>query len=150
MSFTPSQAATPNGQAIILQEHAQALAHYPHARLAGGLIFISGISSRRLDNTYEGVTTLENGTYQLDIRLQTRAVLENIKAILASINGATLRNLVDLTVFMVNMSDYAAFNEVYNDYFDQAETGPSRTTVAVKELPSPKLLIEIKAVALAP
>jgi 2-aminomuconate deaminase len=44
------------------------------------------------------------------------------------------------------MVNYKDFNSVYNEFF-KAETGPSRTTVAVKELPSPKLLIEIKAVA---
>ncbi|CAG8468093.1 9693_t:CDS:2 [Ambispora leptoticha] len=124
----------PNGQAVILADKAQALAHYPHARVAGGLIFVSGISSRKLDNTYEGVIELPDGTLQLDIRAQTRAVLDNIKGILESV-GASLRNLVDITVFLVDMGDYAAFNEVYNKYFE-AETGPSRTTVAVKQLPS--------------
>ncbi|RUP45387.1 Endoribonuclease L-PSP/chorismate mutase-like protein [Jimgerdemannia flammicorona] len=182
-----------NGQPLILKQEAQPLAHYPHARVAGGLIFVSGISSRRLDNTYEGVTYVPDGTFRLDIRAQTKAVLENIKLwhsideILQS-TGASLKNVVDLTVFLVDMEDYAAFNEVYNTFFS-AETGkqthiiygqdaaqcmrfhqnyscnyqiltyvaiwfvidlgPSRTTVAVKELPSPKLLIEIKATALA-
>jgi 2-aminomuconate deaminase len=60
--------------------------------------------------------------------------------------GGTLKNLLDITVFLVDMKDYAAFNIVYNKYFD-AQTGPTRTTVAVKELPNPRLLIEIKAVA---
>ena len=53
---------------------------------------------------------------------------------------------MDLTVFLIDMRDYGAFNKVYNEFFD-AKTGPARTTMAVKELPSPKLLIEIKAVA---
>ncbi|RKO91424.1 2-aminomuconate deaminase, partial [Blyttiomyces helicus] len=69
----------------------------------------------------------------------------SIKAILAA-GGATLENVVDLTVFLVDMKDYAGFNAVYNQYFDAA-TGPSRTTVAVHQLPNPRLLIEIKAVA---
>jgi 2-aminomuconate deaminase len=63
-----------------------------------------------------------------------------------------LEHLVDLTVFLVDMADYDGFNEVYNQYFD-AVSGPTRTTVAVKELPCKppnRLLIEIKAVALAP
>ncbi|CAG8467746.1 8312_t:CDS:2 [Paraglomus occultum] len=136
-----------NGQAVILKDRAQALAHYPHARIAGGFIFVSGISSRRLDNTYEGVIERPDGTLDLDIRAQTRAVIVNISAILDSV-GASLKNIIDLTVFLIDMKDYAAFNEVYNEFFS-AETGPSRTTVAVKELPSPKLLIEIKAIALA-
>jgi 2-aminomuconate deaminase len=63
--------------------------------------------------------------------------------------GASLKDLIDVTVFLVDMKDYAAFNEVYNQYFDP-QTGPSRTTVAVHQLPSPKLLIEIKSVASLP
>jgi 2-aminomuconate deaminase len=63
--------------------------------------------------------------------------------------GASLQHVVDLTVFLVDMQHYNEFNQVYNQYFDQ-KTGPSRTTVAVKQLPNPRLLIEIKATALAP
>jgi 2-aminomuconate deaminase len=70
-------------------------------------------------------------------------------ALILKETGAGLENIVDLTVFLVDMRDYKAFNEVYNEYFAQ-ETGPSRTTVAVKELPNPRLLIEIKAIALDP
>lgn len=63
--------------------------------------------------------------------------------------NASLENIIDLTVFLVDMKDYNGFNEVYNQFFD-AQSGPSRTTVAVHQLPNPRLLIEIKAVALAP
>ncbi|KAI3637701.1 hypothetical protein MIR68_004350 [Amoeboaphelidium protococcarum] len=136
-----------NGKAIIMQDRAPALARYPHARICNGMIYVSGISSRRLDNTYEGVIENADGTLTLDIKAQTRAVIQNIEAILKGA-GATLKNVVDLTVFLVDMKHYAEFNQVYNEFFD-AQTGPSRTTVAVKELPSPKLLIEIKAVAYA-
>ncbi|KAI8596671.1 Endoribonuclease L-PSP/chorismate mutase-like protein [Dissophora ornata] len=139
---------SPNGTAVILKDRAQALAHYPHARIVNGMIYVSGISSRRLDNTYEGVKENGDGTFDLDIKAQTAAVIENINVILKS-KGASLANIVDMTVFLTNMNDYGAMNEVYNQYFD-AETGPSRTCVGVLTLPSPKLLIEIKAIALAP
>ncbi|KAF8926409.1 hypothetical protein BGZ58_011215 [Dissophora ornata] len=139
---------SPNGTAVILKDRAQALAHYPHARIVNGMIYVSGISSRRLDNTYEGVKENGDGTFDLDIKAQTAAVIENINVILKS-KGASLANIVDITVFLTNMNDYGAMNEVYNQYFD-AETGPSRTCVGVLTLPSPKLLIEIKAIALAP
>ncbi|KAF8943541.1 hypothetical protein BGZ47_005336 [Haplosporangium gracile] len=137
-----------NGAPIILKDRAQALAHYPHGRIANGMIYVSGISSRRLDNTYEGVKEKEDGTFELDIKAQTKAVIENINVILQS-KGASLANIVDMTVFLTDMKDYGAMNQVYNQYFD-AETGPSRTCVGVLTLPSPKLLIEIKAIALAP
>ncbi|KAF9141169.1 hypothetical protein EC957_005808 [Mortierella hygrophila] len=137
-----------NGTPIILKDRAQALAHYPHGRIANGMIYVSGISSRRLDNTYEGVKENADGTFELDIKSQTKAVIENINVILQS-KGASLANIVDMTIFLTDMKDYGAMNQVYNEYFD-AETGPSRTCVGVLTLPSPKLLIEIKAIALAP
>jgi 2-aminomuconate deaminase len=84
------------------------------------------------------------GTSKVDIREQTRAVIENIRDILKS-QGADLSNLVEITAFLVNMNDFGGYNEVYSEYFD--ETGPTRTTVAVHQLPHPLLAIEIKAIA---
>ncbi|KAI9348274.1 Endoribonuclease L-PSP/chorismate mutase-like protein [Zopfochytrium polystomum] len=138
-----------NGESFLLADRAGGLANYPHARRAGGMIFVSGISSRRPDNTWEGVKENPDGTWELDIAAQTRAVIQNIEAILKAA-GAGLEHLVDLTVFLVDMKDYAKFNEVYNTFFPEPTRGPTRTTVAVKQLPNPRLLIEIKAVALAP
>ena len=129
----------------ILNDRAGALANYPHARKVNGFIFVSGVSSRRADNTHVGVTIHEDGRVEKDIREQTRGVIENIKAILKAA-GADLKDLIDLTVFLVDMADYPGMNEVYNEYFN-AQTGPARTTVAVKQLPHPNLLIEIKAIA---
>ncbi|KAI8866040.1 Endoribonuclease L-PSP [Ramicandelaber brevisporus] len=139
-------------EAIVVSDRAQALAAYPHARKVGPFVFVSGVSSRRFDNTYAGVeiTTDENGNevVKLDAAAQTRAVIENIGAILEKAGGS-LKNVVDLTVFLVNMNDYAEMNKVYNEFFDQ-QSGPSRTTVAVKQLPGKHLLIEIKATAYLP
>lgn len=132
-------------EAFILPSRAGALANYPHARRVGDLIFVSGVSSRRPDDTHEGVVIHPDGTVVKDIRAQTRAVIENIGAILKAA-GADLSHLVDVTVFLVDMADYGGMNEVYDTYFDAA-TGPARTTVAVHQLPHPNLLIEIKAVA---
>jgi len=135
-------------KATRLEGHAGALAHYPHARQVGDLIFVSGTSSRRADNTHEGVTIHEDGTVEKDIRVQTRAVLENIDKILKAA-GAGLEYVVDITTFLVDMQDFPGYNEVYNSFFE-AETGPTRTTVAVHQLPHPNLLIEIKAIARVP
>ena len=134
--------------AYILEDRAGALARYPHARRVGELIFVSGVSSRRADNTHAGVSVGADGQVALDIAAQTRAVLENIAVILEAA-GASLADLVDLTVFLVDMKDYAGMNAVYDTFFE-AESGPTRTTVAVHQLPHPNLLIEMKAVALAP
>ena len=119
---------------------------FPHAKRAGDLIYVSGTSSRRPDDSFVGVDVVD-GTTVLDIRAQTRAVIENIGDILAAA-GAELTDLVQVTSYLVDMADFTAYNEVYAEYF--TESGPTRTTVAVRELPHPDLLIEIQAVAYKP
>lgn len=120
---------------------------YPHIKRAGDYLFVSGISSRRADNTFAGASVDEAGTTKLDAAEQTRAVIENIRDILAS-EGAQLTDLVDLTAFLVNINDFGEYNRVYGEFFDY--NGPARTTVAVHQLPHPLLLIEIKATAYLP
>ena len=120
---------------------------FPHYRRCGDLVFVSGTSSRRIDNSFAGVSVDEFGTTQLDIREQTSAVIENIRDILADAGGS-LADVVDITTFLVSMNDFGGYNETYAVFFD--ETGPARTTVAVHQLPHPHLLIEIKATAYIP
>jgi 2-aminomuconate deaminase len=120
---------------------------FPLARRVGPHVYVSGTSARRADNTIAGATVDELGTTDLDIRAQTRAVLDNIRGILQD-NGADLADLVQVTTYLVSMNDFAGYNEVWAEYFD--ESGPTRTTVAVHQLPHPHLLIEIQAVAHAP
>lgn len=117
---------------------------FPHVKIAGGFVFVSGTSSRRPDNTIAGAQVDEMGTASLDIRVQTRAVIENIGELLLAV-GADLTDLVQVTTYLVNMNDFGGYNEVYAEHFD--ETGPTRTTVAVHQLPHPHLLIEMQAVA---
>jgi 2-aminomuconate deaminase len=122
---------------------------YPHIRRAGDYLFMSGASSRLPDNSFAGGHQIdEMGTMHRDIREQTRAVLNNIKDYLAT-EGATMKDVVDVTSFLVNMNDFAGYNEVYAEFFDK-ETGPARTTVAVHQLPHPNLVVEIKAMAYVP
>ena len=117
---------------------------FPHVKVAGGFAFVSGTSSRLPDNTIAGASVDEFGTTTLDIRVQTRAVLENIRDILGAV-GAGLEDVVSVTAYLVSMNDFGGYNEVYGEFFD--EGGPARTTVAVHQLPHPQLLIEIQAVA---
>ncbi len=117
---------------------------FPHIKTVGDLIFVSGTSSRRPDDTFVGVEVDDSGTATLDIREQTRAVIENIRDILRSVD-AELEDIVDISSFLVNMDDFDGYNEVYSEYF--GFDGPTRTTVAVHQLPHRHLLIEIKAVA---
>ncbi len=137
-----------HSQSTTLGDKAQPLANYPHGKRVGDYIFVSGISSRRPDGSVAGATPNAAGGHDLDVRLQTEAVIANIRDILASF-GAELSDLCDTTCYLVDMADYAGFNEVYNRYFD-AQSGPCRTTVAVRELPNPRLNIEVKATAYKP
>jgi 2-aminomuconate deaminase len=120
---------------------------FPHVKVANGFAYVSGTSSRLPDNTIAGASVDEFGTTTLDIRVQTRAVLENIRDILGAV-GAGLEDLVSVTTYLVSMNDFGGYNEVYGEFFD--EGGPARTTVAVHQLPHPQLLIEIQAVAAIP
>ncbi|WP_424216920.1 RidA family protein (plasmid) [Streptomyces sp. BI20] len=120
---------------------------FPHLRRAGDLLFVSGTSSRRPDGSFVGARVDPMGVTDLDVRAQTRAVLDNIAALLEAA-GASLADLVSVTAYLVSMNDFGGYNEVYAEYFD--ETGPTRTTVAVHQLPHPHLLIEISAIAHVP
>ncbi len=119
---------------------------YPHVKVVGDFIFVSGTSSRRADNTIAGVDIIdEMGTKKLDAYLQTKSVLENIDRNLNTV-GASLKDVVDVSSFLVNMNDFADYNRAYAEFFDK-KTGPTRTTVAVHQLPHPDLVIEIKVTA---
>lgn len=120
---------------------------FPHVKRVGDFIYVSGTSSRRPDNSFEGVEVDKFGTTKLDIKKQTQAVIENVRDILQEV-GADLEDIVDVTSFLVNMNDFGGYNQVYAEYFDYQ--GPTRTTVAVHQLPHPHLLIEIKVVAYKP
>lgn len=138
---------TQSGQARLVQGQATPRGRFPHVVRAGDFLFVSGNSSRRPDNTFIGASADAFGTATVDIRQQTRAVIENIRDILQA-EGADLKNVVEITTFLVNMNDFGGYNEAYAEYFD--EGGPTRTTVAVHQLPHPLLTIEIKAIAYAP
>ena len=78
---------------------------YPHIKRAGDFLIVSGTSARRADNTIDGAKVDELGTTQLDIRMQTRAVIENVRDILQSA-GAQLDDLVEISTYLVNMNDF--------------------------------------------
>jgi 2-aminomuconate deaminase len=131
----------------VIEGRAKPRGKYPHVKRAGDFLIVSGTSSRRADNSIAGAEVDEFGTTRLDIRSQTRAVIENIREILKSV-GSDLQDVVEIISYLVNMNDFAGYNEVYGEYFDH--DGPARTTVAVHQLPHPHLLIEIRAIAYKP
>ncbi|MFC0226686.1 RidA family protein [Serratia aquatilis] len=136
-----------SSQSLVVEGKATPRGRFPHLKRAGDFLFVSGTSSRLPDNSIAGAEVDAMGATRLDIDVQTRAVLDNIRDILRSA-GADLSDVVEISAFLVNMNDFSGYNAVYADYFDY--DGPTRTTVAVHQLPHPHLLIEIKAIAYKP
>ena len=119
---------------------------YPNVKVVGDFIFVSGTSSRRADNSIAGVEIIdEMVTKKLNAYIQTKEVLQNIDNNLKVV-GASLKDLVEVSTFLVNMNDFSDYNRAYAEFFNK-ETGPARTTVAVHQLPHPDLVVEIKAIA---
>jgi len=131
----------------VIEGKAKPRGTFPHYKRAGDFIYVSGTSSRLPDNSFDGVEVDEMGVTNLSIEKQTRAVINNIGDILKAA-GADLSDLVELSTYLVNMNDFGGYNKVYSEFFDAS--GPSRTTIAVHQLPHPHLLIEIKAIAYKP
>jgi len=114
----------------------KAIGPYSQAIRAASLIFTSG------------QVAIDPATQQLvagDVAAQTDRVLKNLTAILEA-SGSSLEKVVRCTVFIKNMNDFGAMNEVYGRYFKQAP--PARSTVEVARLPK-DVLVEIDAIALA-
>ena len=142
---SPSASSSQRGR--VVAGKATPRGKYPHVKRAGDLVFVSGTSARRADNSIAGAEVDAMGTTVLDIRAQTRAVIENIRDILQS-EGASLADVVEIQSYLVDMNDFGGYNAVYGEFFDSS--GPARTTVAVHQLPHPHLRIEIRAVAFCP
>lgn len=126
---------------------AKPLGAYSHIRRAGDFLFVAGTSARQADGSITGAHVDANGVPVLDIAEQTRAVLRNVADILASAN-ARLGDVVEVCSYLVSMEDFAGYNQEYALWFEA--NPPTRTTVAVHQLPHPHMLIEIKVVAYKP
>ena len=135
-------------QRVDSQNAAEPVGHFPHARRAGNLLFLSGIGPREKgQKKIPGVELDENGKIiSYDIATQCRAVFQNVRFILEEA-GLQWNQLVDVTVFLTNMEkDFKTFNILWKEYF--GENPPCRTTVEVNCLPTP-IAIELKCIALA-
>ena len=123
-------------EAIATEQAPKAIGPYSQAIRAAGLIFTSG------------QIPIDPATAQIvagDVSAQTDRVLKNLAAILQA-SGSSLEKVLRCTVFLKNMADFAAMNEVYGRYFKQAP--PARSTVEVARLPK-DVLVEIDVIALA-
>ncbi len=123
-------------QVIKTESAPAAIGPYSQAVRSGNLIFTSG------QLPLDPVTGEING----DINAQTRRVLNNLEAVLKAA-GATFNDVVKTTVFLTDMNDFAAMNEIYRQYFDHEP--PARSTAEVSRL-ARGALVEIEAVAVIP
>ena len=112
----------------------QAIGPYSQAVKSGNFIFASG---------QVPLDPISGNIEENDIKKQTTRVMENIKGLLESEN-LTMANIIKTTCFLTDMSNFAAFNEVYATYF--TENPPARSTVAVKSLPK-DALVEVEVIA---
>lgn len=146
---------TPNGTAYVAKpDGPEPLFHYPQARFAPDtphrILYVSGIACNRPDGTWPGVKENENGIFSLDIRGQTAAALDNIDTVIKSATEGkgSIKNLIEATVFIVDRErDYVGMNEAWNEVFPTRAVAPARATVAVKQLPDPRMIVEIKGSA---
>ena len=119
---------------------------YPHARRVGDFLFISGMGPRQPDtDAIPGgpIRDAAGRPLDYDVRAQTHAVIQNIRTVVEAA-GARFDQICDMTCFLIDMDrDFAGFNEVYREYFDTVQ--PTRTTVAIRALPTP-IAVELKAI----
>jgi 2-iminobutanoate/2-iminopropanoate deaminase len=122
---------------IITQNAPSPIGHYSQGIIARNFVFVSGQLS--LDSKTGNIVPG-------DIRVQTKYVLDNIKAILEQA-GCTMDDVVKTTVFIDNLDNFKAMNEVYQSYFSRIP--PARSTVVVGQFP-PEIKVEIEAIAMIP
>ena len=124
---------------------------YPHARRAGGLLFLSGVGPRqRGSKEIPGVTLDQDGNViAKDIEAQCRSCFDNVKAIMDDA-GVPWANVVDVLVFLTDMkNDFKTYNKVYAEYFaGEGNPNPTRTTIEINALPTP-IAVEVKVIATA-
>jgi enamine deaminase RidA (YjgF/YER057c/UK114 family) len=125
---------------------ARPFAAYAHSRRVGELIFLAGQGCRDPESDrYRGIQRHSDGSIaSYDIKEMTRGVFRNMERALA-VHGLSLSDLVDVTVYLKSMSDFEAMNSVWNDEFKDHQP-PTRTTVAVADLPGDNL-VEMKGIA---
>lgn len=121
---------------VSTKEAPQAIGPYSQAIKAGGFVFLSGQIA---------IDPATSNVIQGDVAAQTERVLKNLSAILSAA-GTSLDRVVKTTVFLKNMSEFAAMNEVYGKFWKSAP--PARSTVEVARLPK-DVLVEIDVIAIA-
>lgn len=124
------------------------LGAYSHGVRAGNFFYLCGMGARDPEKGHEvGVTCDSAGNVlSYDMTVQTKAVINNMKIVLEEA-GLGLENLIDVSVYLADMNDFPAYNQVYAEFFS-FDNKPVRTTIEAK--PPGKNFIEMKGVAYFP
>lgn len=149
-AVTQSAAAAPSDGDKVSTDTAPApVGAYPHARRVGDMLYLSGVGPRQPGtNAIPGGPVRDDSGAALDydIAAQTEATIDNVRKILEA-SGSSLEQVVDITVFLIDMDrDFKGYNEVYAKHF--ASIGATRTTLAIRALPTP-IAVELKVIARA-
>ena len=131
---------------------AEPVGPYPHARRVGNLLFLAGVGPRqRGSKDIPGAKVDTTGALiDYDIEAEMRSCFTNVKTILEEC-GSTWENMVDVTVFLINMKrDWATYNRIYAEFFPPGPNQPARTTCEISALPqggNTPIHFEVKVIA---
>ncbi|KAJ5775028.1 uncharacterized protein N7511_000039 [Penicillium nucicola] len=146
---------SPNGRSFLLDPQSVGSMRYSHARVVQPstyhTIYVSGIAAVSPEGVHEGVTENSDGSFTINVREQTAAILHRIESIIqgASDGKANLHSVVDATVYLLDMkTQYADMNEEWNKIWSDRASAPARATIGVRELPDPHFAVEIKVTAI--
>jgi len=142
-------AAPADGDSVSTDAAPDPVGAYPHARRVGDMLYLSGVGPRQpgTDEIPGGPVRDDAGAaLNYDITAQTEATIENVRKILEA-SGSSLDQVVDITAFLIDMDrDFQGYNQAYARHF--ASIGPTRTTLAIRALPTP-IAVELKVIARA-
>ncbi len=131
---------------------AEPVGPYPHARRVGNLLFLAGVGPRqRGSKDIPGARVDATGALiDYDIEAEMRSCFANVKTILEEC-GSRWENMVDVTVFLINMKrDWATYNRIYAEFFPPGPNQPARTTCEISALPqggNTPIHFEVKVIA---
>ena len=145
-----TRAQTTSSVSVSVDKAPPPVGPYPHARIESEMIFLSGVGPRKPgQKEIPGVKLDEKGhIISYDVEVQTRSMMENIKAILEACNSS-FDEVIDVQAYLTNMkADFPTFNKIYGEYFGKygIDKAPTRTTIEVGALPTP-IAVEMKVIA---
>ena len=146
---------SPNGQAVNIPGLIVRSANFPGTRLLpsnASTLYISGLTAKQLDGTFAGVRETSDGEISVDVAEQIRQALRNLDEIIKQADRrAGLANVVDVVIYLVDCGrNFDTMNAVWNEHFPSVDAAPTRATISTADLGTPKVMIELKCIAILP